>query len=41
MSADGRTEYCTVYRYHSCAISIDREDYDAFGINIKRYIYKK
>lgn len=39
LSADGRTELCSVYRHHSCAISPDRESYDGFGFLVKRRIY--
>lgn len=39
LSSDGRTEICGVYRHHSCAISIDRETYDAVGFQVKRTIW--
>lgn len=39
VSEDGRTRLCGVYRHHSCAISQDRESYDAFGLSVTRRIY--
>lgn len=39
VSEDGRTELCGVYRHHSCAISEDRESYDAFGFFVSRRIW--
>lgn len=39
VSADGRTRLCGVYRHHSCAISEDRESYDAFGLSVTRRIW--
>lgn len=41
LSSDGRTTLCGVYRHHSCAISQDRESYDAFGATVTREIYRK
>jgi hypothetical protein len=34
---NGGDEYCVVYRHHSCAITPDRESYDAFGIEATKW----
>lgn len=33
------TELCSVYRHHSCAISPDRESYDAIGFEVSKEVW--
>lgn len=35
----GDTDLCVSYRHHSCAISEDREQYDAFGFEARKVFH--
>jgi len=39
ISKDGRTRIENTLRHHSCAITEDREGYDAFGMTVTRDLY--
>lgn len=39
VSSDGNTVLCATYRHHSCAITPDDQQYDAFGVTLNRRIY--